>query len=142
LKFLVLSRQEIELYKPPNKKHIVISIADPEAKTYAKIPNSNFRLGVLQLRFPDFDREWEGYKYNYLVFNQQFAKEILAFVNYWKYTTQLIICQCEAGISRSAGVAGALAKILNGDDNYFFKHYLPNKLVYNTILKEANKCEP
>ena len=45
---------------------------------------------------------------------------------------------CEAGISRSAGAVAALSKVINGDDSYFFKMFLPNRLVYRLILQEAN----
>ena len=50
-----------------------------------------------------------------------------------------IIVHCEAGVSRSAGAVAALSKLLNGDDSYFFKHFLPNTLVYKLILKEGMK---
>ena len=46
----------------------------------------------------------------------------------------LIVVHCEAGISRSAGVAGALSLIMNGTDEYYFKKYLPNMFVYRKIL--------
>lgn len=136
MEFLVLSREQIKQYET-NKKYIVISICDPEGKL-VNIFSNNPPEGILYLRFPDFDKEGEGYKYNYLLFNKYNAKDILKFVNRYKDEIELIVCQCEAGVSRSAGVAGALSKILNGDDSYFFKYYLPNRLVYRTIIKENN----
>ena len=50
----------------------------------------------------------------------------------------VIICQCSAGISRSAGVAAALGVILNGSDKEIFNDpkYCPNRFVYRTILNE------
>ena len=50
---------------------------------------------------------------------------------------ETIIVNCEAGISRSAGVAAALANIINEDDSRYFKEYLPNMLVYRKILEAA-----
>ena len=47
-----------------------------------------------------------------------------------------ICVNCEAGISRSAGIAGALSKIYNKEDSYYFKHFCPNMFVYTSILKE------
>lgn len=138
MKFKILSREGIKQYET-NKKHIVISIADPEAEP-VEILSDNPPLGILYLKFPDFDRPYmKGYQYNHLLFDKYNAKDILKFVNQHKDSIELIVCQCEAGISRSAGVAGALSKILNGEDFYIFNHYLPNRLVYNTILKEAKK---
>jgi predicted protein tyrosine phosphatase len=137
MKFLVVDRDEIKNYQTSDK-HIVISISNIEA-SFADLPDSDTREGILFMRFPDFDKVHEGYKYNHLLFHNKHAGDILRFVKRYKSDIELIICQCEAGISRSAGVAAALSKILNGDDTYFFKHYLPNSLVYNTILKEYYK---
>ena len=50
----------------------------------------------------------------------------------------LIIVQCEAGQSRSAGVAAALMKYVWNDDTAIFnnKKYTPNMLCYRTVLNE------
>ena len=64
------------------------------------------------------------------------AKKIVKFVKKYLNDVELIVCQCEAGISRSAGIAAGLAKCIDGDDDYFFKRYLPNSLVYSMIRKE------
>lgn len=143
MKFLVLSRDLIkdyhriivyrELIKIP---HIVISICDPEPKAkFVKLPNVSTRLSSLFLKFLDFDFQPEGYPYK--IFNESQAKLIWDFFNDYKDKVDLVICQCEAGISRSAGVASALAKGIGQDDSYFFRCYLPNKLVYRLILKES-----
>jgi protein-tyrosine phosphatase len=47
----------------------------------------------------------------------------------------LIVVQCEAGISRSAAIAAALANIYLGDDEPYFRTSMPNMLVYRTILR-------
>lgn len=75
------------------------------------------------------------------IFNKKDADTILLFVESLKQYSNLIIVNCEAGISRSAGVAAALSKIYNGHDSFFFKNFLPNMLVYRTILEEAETCE-
>jgi hypothetical protein len=56
----------------------------------------------------------------------------------------LCVCQCDAGISRSAGVAAALSYILNQDDTWVFKDpwYMPNRLVYCTILNDYYENHP
>lgn len=140
MNFKVLSRREIENYRT-NEKHIVFSITDPEEEKYVKLPDSPTRLGFIFMKFPDFDRELEGYPYNYLVFNRHMAQKIIKFFKIYKDKITLVICQCEAGISRSAGIAGALAKSIGQDDSYFFKHYLPNMLVYRLILEETLNME-
>ena len=137
MKFKVLSRREIEIFET-TEKYVVISIHDPESNP-VELFKDNPPEGILYLKFPDFDTEHEGYKYNHLLFDEYNAKDILKFVKYHEDSIDLIVCQCEAGISRSSAVAGALARIYNGDDSYFFKHGLPNMLVYGTILKEYYK---
>ena len=49
---------------------------------------------------------------------------------------EAVIVHCEAGISRSAATAAALAKHYNGDDRVFWMmpQYNPNKLVYRVLL--------
>lgn len=135
MNFKVLSRNEIKNYWT-NEKHIVFSVCDPEGQ-YVKLPKSTTRLGYMFMRFPDCDREMEGYLYNNLVFNKHMAQGIVEYFNMHQDRITLVICQCEAGISRSAGIAGGLAKFIGQDDSYFFKHYIPNMLVYRLILEEA-----
>ena len=50
----------------------------------------------------------------------------------------MMIIQCDAGVSRSAGVAGALMKYYNGDDSEIFENpkYRPNMRCYRTMLNE------
>ena len=137
MEFKVLSRDEMEIFET-TKRYVVISIIDPEAKPVA-IYKDNPPEGILHMKFPDLDVAHDGYAYSYLLFDKYNAKDILRFVKYHEDNIDLIVCQCEAGISRSAGVAGALARIYNNDDSYIFTSYLPNSLVYSTIIKEYYK---
>lgn len=70
------------------------------------------------------------------LFGKKDAVEILNFVGYYKDKVDLIAVNCEAGISRSAGISAALCVILNGplSDMYYFANYCPNMLVYRKIL--------
>jgi hypothetical protein len=54
-----------------------------------------------------------------------------------RHDTGLVICQCRAGISRSAGVGAALAKYYNLDVEEYFttSGYVPNLLVFRTLLE-------
>lgn len=66
------------------------------------------------------------------------AEQILDFIaeNYKKGVfpgTNLLI-HCDAGISRSAGVA--IQFIIDNDDSFWFQTKHPNRLVYRTILTE------
>jgi predicted protein tyrosine phosphatase len=137
MKFLVLSRKEIKNFRT-KKKHIVISISDPDLKS-AGIEIQESSVACLWLKFPDFDSKIEGYKYNHRIFNKKMAKDIWKFFQENRDQIELVVCQCEAGISRSSAVAGALAKAIGQDDSEFFKKYIPNRLVYRILLEIASR---
>jgi hypothetical protein len=71
------------------------------------------------------------------IFRPYHAKQILDFfAEGHRRLIHLCICQCDAGISRSAGTAAALSYIETQDDAWVFTdpRYLPNRLVYRTLL--------
>jgi len=136
MKFLVMSEREIKNYQE-NKPHIIISIRSPKYPIeLGKIASQANCLDILWLDFHDLDGlHMPNSDIKVKLFTQEDAKNILNFINKYKNNINLVICQCEAGISRSAGVAGALSKIFNGEDAEIFNNYLPNMLVYRTILE-------
>ena len=133
MKFLVFSEREILNYNTL-EKHIVISITGSKYK-HPELPPVNSRIDTLQLQFYDIDTPID----NYNPLSKKQAETIWSFFNRHKDNVTIVICQCEAGISRSAGVAAGLAKAVGQDDSEFFRNYLPNRLVYRLILEEANK---
>ena len=130
----VFNEETIQKYKT-DIPHIVISVQDPTCD-FVSLPDQESRVGLLQMQFGDYSEDISQFPYSRYVFTSCQAKLILDFVKTWIDEIDLILVNCCAGISRSAGIAGALSKIYNGDDSYFFKRYLPNSLVYNKLLKE------
>ena len=92
------------------------------------------RKGLLQLAFADIDKPLPGF----IHFEDDHAHDILDFVtHYWKRVDTLMV-HCHAGLSRSPAVAAAIARLKWGDGSEFFEEpYLPNELVYRTILEVA-----
>jgi predicted protein tyrosine phosphatase len=131
--FKVLSRERVGKYNV-DKKHIVISFRDPD-KEKADLPKTDLRIDTLYLCFDDAD------KGEYKLFNKDAAKDIWAFVNKHIAEIDMIIVNCEAGISRSSGCAAGLSKVLNNSDEEFFGHPMlcPNMLIYKMILNEGIK---
>ena len=127
----VLNRERLLEYEE-TKPHLVIAVSDPTTKVHQLRDNSN-RMGQLLLSFWDLDKKWPSIPDGY--FTQEHAKQILDFVNSHR-DAKVIYCACEAGISRSAGIAAALAKIYTGYDSEYFKRYIPNRRVYSIILAE------
>ena len=130
MKIKVLSREGFEKFES-NESFIAISITDPNSE---KVKIASKPLDILSLQFYDLDKDTEVFPYSRFIFTVNQAEQILNFVKEYKNDVNLIVIHCEAGISRSAGVAGALSLIFNGTDQYYFKHYLPNMLVYRNIL--------
>jgi len=73
---------------------------------------------------------------DYYMFNDEQAAEIADFVKAIASRAELLICQCEYGQSRSAGIAAAVKQFLYGDGIEIFadERYFPNKLVYRKVL--------
>jgi len=124
--------------------HAIISITDPNSD-HPVFQQSPFTKGILKLKFYDIDfgdgnttptRAELLKEYGDGLFNKTQAREILNFVEKIKDQVKVIICHCDAGISRSAGVAAAILKVLTGSDKEIFdnKRYVPNRYVYNKIL--------
>lgn len=124
--------------------HIIISIGDPYDREPAPIAENKSCLGILRLTFHDWDDKQKHVIENsdsseaerMVFFSEKDAKDIFNFVQSHIASIELIICQCDAGISRSAGLAAALSRILNGTDEYFFKRYIPNSRVYRIMLNK------
>lgn len=134
--FLVLGRAEA-MRIAPDTPHIFISISTPLQKE-AVLVECPHRVEVLRLQFHDFEEPQpelaavSGEEVRLISDDQ--ARSIVEFVDRHRENVRLIVCQCDAGMSRSAGVAAALSRWLQGEDEAFFRHYLPNRLVYSTVL--------
>jgi len=163
MKIKVLSRQIFEEFES-NEPFIAISITDPGSEDATPI---NPPQAILRLKFHDVDHRIKkqedcklcdgtgksklfpdilgGHCYactnkiDIKVFDESYAEQILEFVSTYALDVGLIVVHCEVGISRSAGVASALSLIYNGEDQYYFDHYLPNMLVYRKIINMAVK---
>ena len=101
--FLVLSREEAEHYEPHGKE-ICISISDPDASP-AQV-SSRF-AAVLRLHFDDVTERGEP---SDILFAEDHAREIRQFIDSWP-RVQRVVVHCNAGVSRSPGVALGLCDI-------------------------------
>ena len=105
--------------------------------------------GVLNLRFSDVNSDMfandEAKKYldkqislgNVKLFDEEDAKKIKGFVDNMnkRGDVQTLLIHCAAGVSRSPAVAAAICQYLFGNDGNFFKEQLPNKYIYENLLK-------
>ena len=119
--------------------HLWISIFGTGDTAVELSPNPN-RVGELYQKFDDITHEL----YPFLLMSEAQASEIVGFVEKHRDKVSLIVCQCEAGISRSAGMALALSLWLNeGDDQGIASKwcYVPNCHVKRMILGEVGKVK-
>jgi 8-oxo-dGTP diphosphatase len=131
--FHVLSRREVSVFRSIHP-YILISITNP-AGIYAPLTDCKNRKGLLQMQFSDISPGENGEVYlDQILFDSNHAKRIVQFVNGFPDDVMIVV-NCEAGMSRSAGVAAALAKFYNGTDQEFYERRRPNSTVYSTLLQ-------
>jgi predicted protein tyrosine phosphatase len=99
----VLSREAAEQYRPRGRE-ICVSIADPDAPP-AQL-STDF-VAILRLAFSDIvSAETDAD----VLFGNEHAAAILAFVDQWPQAERLIV-HCHVGVSRSPGVALGLCDV-------------------------------
>ena len=131
----VYSRRALEAVQPHEVPHVTISITSgPE--DIARVRRNEHCKGILRLYFADAEVPSDRFP-EAVLFTPAHAGQIWDFVLRHR-DLERIVLHCDAGISRSAAVAAALARILNGDDAEFFAgKYRPNMRVYRLLLDHA-----
>lgn len=143
-RFLVMSEERVAAYEC-DEPHVVISIRSPSGEP-ARLPRNDLRMDVLWLEFHDVDDTEEGKRALRIInnfgqeakpFDAGMAGQVREFMER-NATAPIVIVNCEMGISRSAGLAAALSKSLIGDDEEYFKRYVPNTTVYKRVIEEMH----
>ena len=134
VKILVLGREEIRDFSF-DKPYLVISVTDPE-KLEADIFQSDDLIDIVRLKFDDIGKpnKFQFEDSSDILMSSEQATQILEFVKKYSDEVDLIVCQCEQGVSRSAGIAAAISKILQNEDEYFLKNYWANRWVYELLI--------
>lgn len=119
-------------HKQHDTESIMISISTP-LSPYDNAPftsPTNKIKGILRLYFTDTDGGEDS-------MTPDDAKAICEFVTRHANIPNIIV-HCDAGQSRSAGVAAALLKCFTGDDSQIFNnpYYKPNRHCYRLVLNE------
>jgi len=143
MKIAVMNRLTIQT-KDTNIPHIIVSYSD-DKKHFVPIKTDDGCKGLMRLEIFDYDGKHTNSLFcdnekvsERKIFNEAHARNICSFIDK-HIDVELIICQCDAGISRSSATAAALSFILNGTDREFFKApYYPNRLIYRLLLQELN----
>jgi predicted protein tyrosine phosphatase len=111
----VLDRDSVR-FSIPTELYAVISITDPPF-SHPNLPASPYCQGILQLHFSDVDERVARLKrapVQVVAFTAEMAAQIAAFVQEkMEQGATLFLVHCEAGMSRSAGVAAAISRFYN-----------------------------
>ena len=148
MEFFVYSRPAFEAAAPHYVPHVVVSINCP-GEDPAKFQSNELTLGRVNLFFWDLDRKPdEDFKFEYdgkawvvkevpehQLIQPTDARAIVDLVDSHP-NIQCVVVHCTAGKSRSAAVAAALMKSIEGDDSPIFNNprYKPNMRVYRMVL--------
>lgn len=94
----------------------------------------------MYLEFYDISYNSQEIFKGYAPMTDEDAVKIKDFVLKWKDKVDTIWVHCDAGISRSAGVAAGILEALGEDNSYIFdsKMYFPNLLCYRKTLNSFN----
>lgn len=138
MKVTILSKSELFNLiekKALTSKSAIVSFADEEDDFLDFPKDSN----VLKIVFYDI-RPSSTIKEHYDRLLPE-AKDIAKFVNQKILEGKDIICQCDYGISRSAGLAAAILERYahRGIDVFANYKYTPNQFVYNKVYQELMK---
>ena len=135
---LVLSRAEAATVAP-DEPYILVSVTDPNSNAASLAQTARLRA-VLRLQFHDIAGVTNPILQpfadsNEVAMSDEDGYSVVAFVRrFVPNEARFVVVHCEAGISRSAGIAAAVSKIWNGTDDFFFERYLPNSWVYRQVL--------
>src|SRR5215469_4831563 len=147
-RFVIFSRQMAQTIAVPGR-YVVISIndnrEDPE-QTAADL--CNVRTGyadMLQVVFDDLTPDSHdpvGFPY-LVVMNDEMAEEIVRFWDRWRNDVDRFVIHCTAGISRSAGVGSALARLEGNRDAEAacYVGTVPNMYVRGLIHRAAERLQ-
>lgn len=135
----IMSRREAIAYSKDEGilKTVIISITEPNVPDIVFADNEQI-YRVLSMHFADSEENFAT------SIQPEQARRIVEFVLNVKDNVESILVHCEAGQSRSAGVAAALMLWLNGDDspvwNDTFRFY-PNQRCYDMVLEAIREVD-
>lgn len=123
-------------YTDYSSDKVIISISTPGDEKAEFDRNNKTIKDILYLEFYDISYNSQEIFKGYEPMTDEDAVKIKDFVLKWKDEVDTIWVHCDAGISRSAGVAAGILEALGKDNSYIFdsKMYFPNLLCYRKTL--------
>ena len=116
----------------PEMPYVHIMVTDTNSD-WVDLPKNEHRIDALKLKFDDIDEDLP--KYGLKAIRPYQAEKIIDFVLEYKDKVDLIVCQCDGGVCRSAGMAVGISRLLGLDDDWIFKTKVPNMKVVREISR-------
>ena len=133
--FLVVDRFAIERGTGTDRPCALISV-HATSTTPPRLPEAGNLVESLQLAFDDIEPMPEGLMLpGARLMTDEQARAIARFAARHAGRVEVFICQCDAGVSRSAAIAAALCEAFGGDPARFFRDFEPNRYVYRNVLE-------
>lgn len=140
IKIMSRERARAEAFRLANSKKneptAIISITDTDKELNRFKQSRNLPI-ILHLRFDDVVAGEPN------CMDVSDARKIKNFVEAVKDKIACLIIHCEAGVSRSAGIAAALMRVYGGNDDIVFNNpnYSPNTFCYCMVIDEYRLAE-
>lgn len=136
MKITILNRTSANKYIPKGSPAIWISATDPDKEPMN--PRSEY-LASLHLYFHDVMND-DARKIGLKPITYDQARDIVKFLLRYENEAREIVLNCEAGMSRSAGIAAAICQMYElPDDICYNGGRFPNRLVKSKILEVYNE---
>lgn len=142
MEFVILNKSKAQRlsYTDYSSAKVIISIRTPGDEKAEFNSNNKTIKAILYLEFYDISYNSQEIFKGYEPMTDEDAVKIRDFVLKWKDKVDTIWVHCDAGISRSAGVAAGILEALGEDNSYIFdsKMYFPNLLCYRKTWNSFN----
>lgn len=126
-RLIVLNYSLATDYEPSGPTHSISVMGPQYPQVLPGLPEFD---SVLSLRFEDTHDGSDEFR-----FTKSDARRIWEFVASIRDQQHDLVVHCEAGMSRSAGIAVGLTKcLLPGQEAWYFEHYVPNRHVAGLVV--------
>lgn len=126
-RLIVLSYFLATEYEPTGPTHAISVMGPQYPQVLPGLPDFD---SILSLRFEDTHDGSDEFR-----FSERDARRIWEFVAGICDHQHDLVVHCEAGMSRSAGIAVGLTKcLLPGEEAWYFEHYVPNRHVAGLLV--------
>lgn len=133
LKIIVSNREDVEAGLLVRSSYALISIRDPD-KRPVRFKKPSALLAAIELTFHDAEPASNLATPSHIaLMTTEDGQRIAQFLSRWRSRAGALVVHCEQGMSRSPGVALAIAEYLGQDTKWIRQAYQPNEYVRGLV---------